>query len=573
MQQQQMMMMSGPYETETGFALTPNGAIGFAQEIENKLAVANAVTQATAAQVKTLAATPAPEQKATGGVQSNRDAYARMQITCESIVDNNNKEKPMENRRMSLYQQHDDDLEDNAFDSGNEDEEHHQEMHHLASLFEPASGFHGVETGIDALSRIAFDIHHNPDVFSMENHKNARVMAKKLAKQWQIYRVFRQKLNAIHGTTGKSHRRGKGEGLAPSINVFRSYDQTKNASGVSKEVKDEFSGHVKNLMQLWDDFMQGMPESYKQFAELNPKMNFWKAVNEMNEKAMKAADFRTFKRMGSKMKILEDIYKKYAAIIVFIEKNHLPRIMPSTEEARQMFSKAVMEKVDEIRQRYHEGEGKERRKKRRQEKKQKKMAASTPHHQDPHHSKHDEKVLEAAIGMAKDAHKALVNTTIAVANAAKKENSPKNKEGSMAPRGSAAPATPKPNNTAPKPAGTMQVAMQTPTTVKKRATPFGGSSNNNNHDFCTCEQPIPVPITHAPYHYPSSVPATATGGPLGFTSKKAAKRAAKKMQMQQAMVPMAWQPVPVTGAPAVPYGYAPMTGGPVPYGYAPVMCQ
>ncbi len=601
MQQQQFMAMNnnGPYETETGFALTSNGAIGFAQEIENKLAVANSVIQATqqAAQVATPLAS-APEQKSSG-VQSNRDAYSRMQITCESIVD----KEPLNKSRMSLYQQHDDeDLHDNAY-LESDDHEHHQEMHRLASLFEPAAGVYGVETGIDALSRIAFDIHHNTDVFSMEKHKSARTMAKMLAKQWQIYRVFRQKLNLIHNTTGKSHRAGKGEGLKPSINVFRAYEQTKSDPMVSQGDKDEFKGHVNKLMQLWDDLMIGMPEKYKQLSELNPKTNLWKAVQEMMSSARMGSSEARF--AVKKERILEEIYKKYAAIIAFIEQKGLPHRILSTEEARARFSRTVMDEVDSIRKRYEEGEGKERKKKRKQEKKEQKKMAANKGHKEQHSEGHgsSDKALEAMAAVVKDSHKAIVAMATNVGKMAEgnnKKNKPKNTgsmNGSTTAQKTATPSSappkskPKPTTTATPPgaaaaagAGKNTMQMQAPKTEAAKMAPFGGTDHHS--DFCTCEQPIPMPITHAaPYtggRYPNNtMPMTTTSGPFGFTSKKAAKKAAARqmqmqMQMQQQAPMMAWQPVvPMTGAaPAVPYGYAPMTAAPaVPYGYPPMMYQ
>jgi hypothetical protein len=146
-QQQQQM---GPYETDTGFALTSCGAIGFAQDVEHKLALANAVTQQQAA--SSIAQNAAPEKTPTlsSVVTSNRDAYARMQITCEPIMDNNQ----MTSGKATRMQLH-----------GSDDESEDYDHTLSSSLFDMNGQNEGLVTGKNILERHAFTIANNSEKF------------------------------------------------------------------------------------------------------------------------------------------------------------------------------------------------------------------------------------------------------------------------------------------------------------------------------------------------------------------------------------------------------------------------
>ncbi len=85
-QNQRLPPMS--YETGTGFSITSDGAIGFSHDIENRLAAVNlssTIQQAAPATVASLK--DAPENNTLASkIRCNRDAFERMEITCESIV-------------------------------------------------------------------------------------------------------------------------------------------------------------------------------------------------------------------------------------------------------------------------------------------------------------------------------------------------------------------------------------------------------------------------------------------------------------------------------------------------------
>jgi len=70
------------YDPGTGFSVTPSGAIGFSQDIENRL---SAVSLA-AAPVQPEMPSTSSSSSSNSQVTSNRDAYNRMRISCQSIV-------------------------------------------------------------------------------------------------------------------------------------------------------------------------------------------------------------------------------------------------------------------------------------------------------------------------------------------------------------------------------------------------------------------------------------------------------------------------------------------------------
>ena len=81
------------YETGTGFSITPDGAIGFAHDIESKLSsmglsaeTANAKNNVSTAAAAAPAAVDTGTNKLAATIKSNRDAFERMEITCESIA-------------------------------------------------------------------------------------------------------------------------------------------------------------------------------------------------------------------------------------------------------------------------------------------------------------------------------------------------------------------------------------------------------------------------------------------------------------------------------------------------------
>ena len=581
-QQQQLV----PYETNSGFALTSSGAIGFAPEIENKLALASAITQAAAAAppapAPAAAAASEQPQQQQGGVQSNREAFARMQITCESIVNQDKRPEPLQSRRevSSNNDSFQDAEEDGEFDS------HHreQEMHRLASMFENSSQY-GIKTGLDALSRVAFEIHHNKDDFNADHLKKAKA----LARQWQIYRIFRQKLNQINETAGMSNRKG-GLGLPNSVNVFRANARVQMITEIPRDIKDNLNLLVKKLTDLWNDFMSLMPDTEKKYAQLNPRLNFWKVVENMIKRNWAGPETRKAERAK---RILEEIYKVYAKAIKLIEDKMLPHGMPHREEVPEFFTDEVKDKLKSYKQKYR-AEKKER--KNREEKKEEGKLNADAQHPSVNIHIHNGQVPPGTMPEKVQSTSSQKKATASIPDkSVQKENKAPNPKGSQGATNSAAmtkqaggTSMPKqPSAAPPAPRPSRQQKMQViPVPVPE---PKKAAFNTGEHDFCTCEQSIPVPTTHdfCTCEQPIPVPITHAGyAPAAFSGQGAnrkARRAAAKMRMAPVVpmlpgaapataAPAVWQPVmaPPTGAAPL-YGYAPMTAAPYPaYGYAPV---
>ena len=95
--------------------------------------------------------------------------------------------------------------------------------------------------------------------------------------------------------------------------------------------------------------MTGMPEEYENMARLNPKMNYWKAVQQLVATNTAGQKSRLFTR---KIRNLEDIYKKYAEIIAFIKEHGLKNSMHPRDEASKMFPPSAFETIKKIRKDY-----------------------------------------------------------------------------------------------------------------------------------------------------------------------------------------------------------------------------
>lgn len=155
------------YRTATGFAITPSGALGFASDVEKGTMDASAA----AAPVPVMQNISRPNGSGGAGktlgrsmVSSNREAWKRMDITCESMVDNGSMQLPSKslgrsapsfpsmsapNRFRTLSHEHG--------GSDDDDEDHADELdEHLGSL---------VQSDIDELvhhavhSNIAAEMH------------------------------------------------------------------------------------------------------------------------------------------------------------------------------------------------------------------------------------------------------------------------------------------------------------------------------------------------------------------------------------------------------------------------------
>ena len=77
------------FETGTGFSVTPQGAIGFSRDVESKLEMMKLSTacanNASNAPVQTAAPAAKAVPSASTEIKSNRDAFQKMRITCQSI--------------------------------------------------------------------------------------------------------------------------------------------------------------------------------------------------------------------------------------------------------------------------------------------------------------------------------------------------------------------------------------------------------------------------------------------------------------------------------------------------------
>ena len=74
---------NGYYHSGTGFSVTPNGAIGFSKEVEDKMSLLRLAEKSTAGPVIPQVTAAAAAQGSS--CYSNRDAFDRMNITCQSI--------------------------------------------------------------------------------------------------------------------------------------------------------------------------------------------------------------------------------------------------------------------------------------------------------------------------------------------------------------------------------------------------------------------------------------------------------------------------------------------------------
>jgi hypothetical protein len=309
-----------------------------------------------------------------------------------------------------------------------------------------------------------------------------------------------------------------GDGISHSINVFRANNHAKMNQSVPEDTKKGIRKKVKLLTNTWDDFLIGMPKKYVDFSKLNPKMNYWKVVAEMLRESRTQEERKTASR---KQKILETIYEKYAEASAYAVLHGLSHGTNHKEEVPLFFTEETKKKLAAIRKEY---------------KKQKRAAksamthghTSTTHHKQHMHTMHDVMSMAAPKGSTPKMKKAAKKNTQAAAS----------------------PMMPHTHSTSDNKMHTGQVKkMMLPqlqmTRKEERA------AIHENLDFCTCTQPLPVPVTNAPF--------------------TAGTKNAKRVAMQPVhMVPVAahasmgWQPVAMAPHTAMPYGYAPA------YGYAPV---
>jgi len=536
-------MMMGPYETETGFALTSNGAIGFAQEIENKLALASAVTQAAAATAAAATASSqvaAVEQKDSKVVQSNRDAYSRMHITCEAIGGGDSGKQ-----KMDLAHDHDKDAFHNALGLDEKDDMEHTG----AGLFDSYSGRSMVETGASARSRKAFAISRNKDKL------HDRVLVKRaseIIKQFHITKAYME-WQKLQGTFV--------EKMLPvdPFRVMHAVSSGEEGKDLSEEVKRNMKNSGKMLDVEWKFFLASLDDSIRS-KMLISKQGLWGMLKNWE----KTHPTQAKKSEG----LLEAVCRSYDSLrkyVIYQQKLLGDFTGIGHKDVPEFFTPELKTKLDRFNEEY--------RAKRMEEMASKKKPGNKHEHENTKDKAHSDgvKAVAAAAGKIADAAKTMAEN-ISKVSGQKKPKDP------MPPKTSALAAAPKKPMAAAAAGQSSKMQMTQPAAAPGSKAPFRGGKHEQDFcmcaqpipvpikqakDFCMCAQPIPVPVTGTPAPYP-----VATGGPLGFISKKAAKKMRRNMKQMQAI---GWQPVPMTHAP---YGYAPvMTGAPAPYAYAPVMYQ
>lgn len=113
------------FHTGTGFSVTPHGAIGFSRDVEDKMMFMK-ISDQNNSTLQTAA--PAPSQQlvapAVGGPYSNREAFEMMNITCQSIVPQQQPSFAYTGApHSSRYHQHHKDEQDDSDEDDDDDED------------------------------------------------------------------------------------------------------------------------------------------------------------------------------------------------------------------------------------------------------------------------------------------------------------------------------------------------------------------------------------------------------------------------------------------------------------------
>lgn len=282
------------YETGTGFALTHGGAIGFSQEVEEKLA-ANHFAKAMSASV--AAATSAPSAAAafaqptaavaavpviavgSGGVMSNRDAYARMNITCESLVDPPSKTR--KKLKKTVLQR----------DESSDEE-------HMGSGLFGGNGFKGMVTGTRGETHTALDrLSKDRKAYGYTNDHIKRLNA--IVRNHRIFEIYKQNRPPTNKKSSPKFR---------IPDVFQALELSNRTTSESVQLNK----HVQKIFSVWGVLKSVLPVTIQARLPKEKDMNLW------HETSAKKGD-----TMYERLKAVSDAYQ--AAVDFIAEHNYLRR--------------------------------------------------------------------------------------------------------------------------------------------------------------------------------------------------------------------------------------------------------
>jgi hypothetical protein len=277
------------FETGTGFAVTPHGAIGFAQDVEAKMAQMNLHTG-----VQALAAAPCAsgdaqsKNESSSDPRSNREAFERMHITCESIVDDQYLGAPV--------------YEDEDEESGLDDEERFATHAGFGDDIDSPGMLMMTSRGI-AAQNAAVELHRMQGLPTKEQLTRTRDNddIHDACRQWLKVNKNPKKMN---------------------FNAFTAYAKMKDKMKAEKDAKVDES--VKNaLVQVqaaWRDFKKKCPDGVKKSAYSSirsTEINFWKIID---SHCNQHQDEKIKNRCREALTSLTDVCRRYEEFYGFMEK-------------------------------------------------------------------------------------------------------------------------------------------------------------------------------------------------------------------------------------------------------------
>lgn len=545
-----------PYETVTGFALTSSGAIGFAQEIENKLALAAASSakQASSAPGAPQQQMQAQGQKAAtpllgGEVTSNRDAFARMRITCESIVDN----KQLGPRGYAERESGDEFGSDGAGAGWT-----------MGTTSMLDDGVHMVETGAPAP-------YYNRALHVMQNpHANEKLLtaAEKVVRELHIYRIFKKKWSMHEHAAGRSKRKG-GNSKHVVPNIFAAYDCGRG----SEEERAALKKRLYRLNTLFNSVVQKWPDAHaRQEVYKSGFFPFWDKANHWADSPV-PREAAIGKELLS---MLEKIYEVYDEARLHVLK-HGMQCPPGTKSHPEFFNehmdKTYRQHIENMKLLKKQGKAAHApeqhgmvqtlaKKVEKLEKKDKKHEETMKAH---------EHQIQQAKSSAVDAKQIAVEASQKAQQAPSKAKKVAEQTVQQALSSSPSQAQASGKSTAPRPPAAPKGAARVerkplnniPSTEQPGQAPFHagyGDSDDEEHLYCTCANPIPVPARQINVDTGARVRKAGSGKKNAAQPQPAAAAAPPMM----ALVPAVSAPSATTAAPVM------MAAAPAGYTYIPV---
>lgn len=340
-----MQMMVQPYETGTGFALTHNGAIGFSHDVEAKMA-----QMKLSAQVESSGGnhnSNAQKSSDEGGQcndsvpKSNREAFERMHITCESIVDDGI------SYGAEMYNQHDDSDESLA-----DEDIHHIRMGACAMHgfddenddVDDGSDYELDEGALHTGAGLSGDFYDDDDALvmttgakgpssSVSPWKTATNLLKRpgLAKQLKVqrgllYRHISEKriIETYHQWLAVNQR--KADRQCNIFNALRNAQHIKADSGSPFDAsKAALRSCVDGIMSVWREFVSGCSNAIWSKTFLSPRpINLWNLKKSSKESAEKGS---VLVLSDSEKHMLSMICKEYDKAVTLVMSMENDRFM------------------------------------------------------------------------------------------------------------------------------------------------------------------------------------------------------------------------------------------------------